>query len=183
MAGIWYDGRMKAWKSVLLIAAGLFLIIGFSGCSEKENEGGTREHIIETENLWVYIETDENEQLSTVIIQDTFGRSVRVFFSDSGIRYFGIRDGISYDVSTIFSAQYFLNEQPVMPSDDPFPPLFNPDIKRSENAFFRYERFRQTGFRYVIDFSREPFFFIVGDSDAELASDENAFAEVNDTDG
>jgi len=150
---------MKTRKNDLSITI-LMLLVSLSGCLEKRSEG-IKEHTIQTESLWVYVGTDEQERLDMVIINDTSGRTITVIFSDSGISYYEITDGLTHSVSTSFSPLGFLNGQPVMPSSDAFPPLHNPDIKIAENSFFRFERFRQAEFRYVIDFSQEPFFFVI----------------------
>jgi hypothetical protein len=135
-------------------------IISLICCSKEINEN-TKKYTIKDGNLWVYVEIDENKRLNAVTINDTFGRSIDVNFSDLGIKHYQLNDETGYRMETVFSEEYSLYGQLVMPGPDGIRPI-TPDMKIAENAFFRYENKGQAEFRYIVDYLTPPYFFIYG---------------------
>ena len=150
-------------------------IIGFICCSKEISEN-TKKYTLKNENLWVYVEIDENKRLNDVMIYDTSGRSILVQFSDLGINHYRLDDETGYCMETVFSDEYFLNGQPAQPDPDGIRPFYTPDMKIAENAFFRYENKGQAEFRYVVDYSTPPYFFMY-DPESQLIQN-----ETNDSD-
>ena len=160
-----FKGRVM--KRIYIVIVLLILIISLGAC-HASNIANIEEntYIISNDKVWVNVETDIEGKLNFVVVFDKHGRTILVNFDDNGIRDYQISDFLSgYYVDTDFSEQYFLNDRPVIPSVEETPPPYNQDIVIYPNAFLRTERIGQIEFKSIIDYSKEPYFFIISEKE------------------